>query len=344
MVDYAFLVRPALNTVYASASVQLSRAELRVLDAAVGGGFWGVADAMRGGVPYVAFSADRLEDRTIRFLSNLSSIYALFEVQGEVLRPIELRPLDCFADDLITIQKYRGKTNERFTKLLLNVTILSTHEPGAMLDRKLHVLDPLCGRGTTLNQALVYGFDVAGIEIEKAECEAYARFLATYLKRGRVKHTIRRSTIRQDRRIVGERVDVELGVTKERYTAGDLNRIAVINGETASARQFFRPSTFDVIVADLPYGVRHGSRAAEGRLSRRPLDLLAEALPVWTEVLRPGGAIGLAWNTRVAARDKVVQAIADHELDVLSTDSYLAFRHVVDQSITRDIIVARKTH
>ncbi len=342
MADYAFLVRPALNAVYASASVQLSQAELTVLDAAVGGGFSGVAEAMRGGVPYVVFSADRLGDRTIRFLSNLSSIYALFEVQADVLRPVELQPLDCFADDLITIQKYRGKTNERFTKLLLNVTILSTNDPGVMLDRKLHVLDPLCGRGTSLNQALVYGFDVAGIEIDRAECEAYARFLATYLKRGRVKHTIRRSTIRQDRRIVGERVEVELGVTKERYTAGDLNRVVVINGETSSARQFFRPSTFDVIVADLPYGVRHGSRAAEGRLSRRPLDLLAEALPVWTEVLRPGGAIGLAWNTRVAARDKVVQAIADHELDVLSTDPYLAFRHVVDQSITRDIIVARK--
>ncbi len=342
MADYAFLVRPALNTVYARASVQLLQAELKVLDAAVGVGFSRVAEAMRGGVPYIGFSADHLEDRTIRFLSNLSAIYALFEVQGDTLRPIELQPLDRFPDDLITIQKYRGKTNERFTKLLLNVTILSTTDPGAMLDRKLRVLDPLCGRGTSLNQALVYGYDVAGIEIDKAECEAYARFLATYLKRGRIKHTMRRSTIRQAKRIVGERVDVELGVTKERYTAGDVNRVVVINGETSLARQFFRPSTFDVVVADLPYGVRHGSRAGEGRLSRRPLDLLADALPVWVEVLRSGGAIGLAWNTRVAARDKVVRAIADYDLDVLTVDPYLAFRHVVDQAITRDIIVVRK--
>lgn len=343
MVDYAFLVRPALNTVYARASVPLSQAELRVLDVAVGGGFEGVAETMLGGAPYIRFSANRLDACTIRLLSNLSSIYALFEVEGAVLRPVALQPLDRLPDDLITIQKYRGKTNERFTKLLLNVTILSTDDPGAMLDRKLYVLDPLCGRGTSLNQALVYGYDVAGIEIDKAECEAYARFLATYLKRGRFKHTFRRSTVRKAKRIVGGRLDVTLGLTKERYAADDLNQVVVINGETSSARQFFRPNVFDVVVADLPYGVRHGSRAGEGQLTRRPLDLLADALPVWAEVLRPGGAIGLAWNTRVASRDKVVQAIAEHDLEILSSDPYQSFRHVVDQSITRDIIVVRKT-
>ena len=343
MADYAFLVLPGLNTVYARASVPLSQAELGVLDVAVGGGISDVSEVEMGGVPYIRFSADRLDERTVRFLSNLSSVYALFQVHGERLQPIALQPLDRLPDDLITIQKYRGKTNERFTKLLLNVTILSTADPNAMLDRKLHVLDPLCGRGTSLNQALVYGYDAAGIEIDEAECEAYIRFLATYLKRHRLKHTLRRSIVRKDKRILGGRVDVELGLTKERYTSGDRHRVVVINAETTSTRQFFRSNTFDVIVADLPYGVRHGSRSGEGLLSRRPLDLLAEALPVWQEVLRPGGAIGLAWNTRVAGRDKVVRVVAAHDFEVLSAGPYQSFRHMVDHSITRDIVVARKT-
>ena len=38
-------------------------------------------------------------------------------------RRIALARLD---DDLITIPKYPGKTNEQFTKLLLNVTVLSS--------------------------------------------------------------------------------------------------------------------------------------------------------------------------------------------------------------------------
>jgi len=59
-------------------------------------------------------------------LGNLSSVYALFEVAGELLRPVEVTRLDRFDDDLITIQKYQGKTNEHFTKLLLNVTLLAS--------------------------------------------------------------------------------------------------------------------------------------------------------------------------------------------------------------------------
>ena len=47
-------------------------------------------------------------------LANLSSLYALFEVTGaagnELLRPVPLRRLDRYSDDLLTILKYLGKT------------------------------------------------------------------------------------------------------------------------------------------------------------------------------------------------------------------------------------------
>ena len=80
-----------------------------------------------------------------------------------------------YDSDLITIPKYAGKTNEQFTKLLLNLTILLARRPRRrMLDAQLVVLDPLCGRGTTLNQALMYGYDAIGIEIDGKDVEAYA--------------------------------------------------------------------------------------------------------------------------------------------------------------------------
>ena len=159
MNQYAFLILPSHNRVYADAAPALARAELAVLsaalpDAAIGQG--SVAEAVIGGVPYVTFEAGELTQRDAGLLANLSALYALFEVTGaagsELLRPVPLRRLDRYDDDLLTILKYPGKTNEQFTKLLLNVTLASSAFAGEIATRRLVVLDPLCGRGTTLNQ------------------------------------------------------------------------------------------------------------------------------------------------------------------------------------------------
>ena len=37
---------------------------------------------------------------------------------------------------------------------------------GRMLTERLHVLDPLCGRGSTLNQTLMYGWHASGVDVE----------------------------------------------------------------------------------------------------------------------------------------------------------------------------------
>src|SRR6202035_5200533 len=108
-----------------------------------------------------------LDGDDIAVLSNLSGVFALFERHGDqLLRPSELSPLDRWDDDLITIQRYSGKTNERFTKLLMNLAVVVDHggEGFRSTGVRLRVVDPLCGRGTTLNQAVMYGFDAAGIE------------------------------------------------------------------------------------------------------------------------------------------------------------------------------------
>jgi tRNA G10 N-methylase Trm11 len=93
-------------------------------------------------------------------------------------------------------------------------------------------------------------------------------------------------------------------------------------------------------VTDAPYGVAHGSHAG-GSLARNPLALLRAALPVWTRLLRPGGALGLAWNTHVAPRETVAGVLAENGLRVLGGPGYDALAHRVDQAIHRDVIVAR---
>jgi SAM-dependent methyltransferase len=312
-----------------------------VLDTAVGD----VAEAEIGGVGYVTFTAAQggLTERDIAYLSNLSAAYALFELAGDLLRPVRLSPLARYDDDLITIPKYAGKTNEQFTRLLLNVTLLAAGQARSMLDGQLTVLDPLCGRGTTLNQALMYGYHAIGIELDGKDVDGYAAFLRTWLKRKRLKHSTGLHPVRRDRRLVARCFEATLAPSKEDHLAGVTQRLAVYHADTTQAREFLRARCADVIVADAPYGVAHGSRTAGQGLSRRPLDLLRAAVPVWTDLLRPGGAIGISWNTHVADRSDVEKIFIDAGLALVDTPAYRDFGHWVDQAITRDILVACKS-
>ncbi len=342
MTTHAILILPATNRVYADASVRLTRTELGVFNATVlGERLHDIGERRLAGVPYVVFSAAELTERDVAFLSNLSSLYALFEVRDGLLRPIPARRLDRFDDDLVSIQKYAGKTNEYFTKLLLNVTALASATPGDLLDRRLAVLDPLCGRGTTLNQALMYGFDAAGVDLDRKDFDAYSAFIQTWLKQKRIKHRAEAGPVRRNRAVVARRLQVTLGATKERYKAGEVSTLTMVNADTSRCLEFFRPASFDLLVTDAPYGVQHGSRARQV-LSRRPTELLAEVLPVWAQLLRPGGAVGIAWNTHLARRDDLVLRLTDCGLQVLDAPPYLDFAHRVDQAIDRDLIVARK--
>ncbi|WP_433208087.1 TRM11 family SAM-dependent methyltransferase [Dactylosporangium sp. CS-047395] len=344
MALYALLILPSANRVYAEASVELTQAELRAFDRGVlGNKLAAVQQAQVGGVPYVTFEADELGERDVAVLGNLSSVYALFEiVQGDLLRPVEMRRLDRFDDDLITIQKYQGKTNEQFTKLLLNVTLLASDWAGELLERRFRVLDPLCGRGTTLNQALMYGFDAAGVDRDQKDFEAYATFIQTWLKRKRVKHKAEFGPVRRERQVVAKRLRIELAADRDDFKSGATQLLDVVNVDTMRSREFFKDATFDLIVTDAPYGVQHGSRTAGKGLVRSPEDLLAEAAPIWTRLLRPGGAMGIAWNTFVAKRELAAGLLEEAGLEVVDVEPYGSFRHRVDQAIMRDVLVARK--
>jgi hypothetical protein len=344
MTRYALLTLPSTNRVYTGASVALMQAELAVFSQSVlGGRLSDVSASTIAGVPYVTFEADGFGDRDAAFIANLSSVYALFQLEDGLLRPVELHPLDRFDDDLITIQKYQGKTNEQFTKLLLNVTLLSSASAADMLDRQLAVLDPLCGRGTTLNQALMYGYDAAGVDRDQQDYEAYSTFIQTWLKRKRVKHHVEyNGPVRRNGQLAARRLQVRLAAAKEDYKAGMTQLLDVVSTDTTRAGEFFKPGMFDVVVADAPYGVQHGSRTADRGLARSPLDLLADAAPAWARLLRGGGALGIAWNTFVAERDDVAKTLAQAGLEPLDSGPYLGFRHRVDQAIMRDILIARK--
>ena len=256
----------------------------------------------------------------------------------EKLSPVTLTPRRALDEDLVTIQRYAGKTNEAFTHLLLNVALGATASGFERLlaGERLRLLDPLCGRGTSLNRAALYGMDAGGIEIDHRDVDAYALFFCTWLKDKRLKHTIERSTLRKRRDEPAHRITFTYGPGKDRTRHREVD---VVHDDTIGARDFFRVRSFDLLVCDLPYGVQHGSRSDAEALERRPDALLARALPVWAELLKPGAAVALAWNRRTLPRLGLVELVTQAGLVVVAPDDE-AFVHRVDRSITRDVVVA----
>lgn len=342
MTSYALLVSPSANRVYARAAAGLTVAELGALGETVLTGRLGEVSTQRvAGVDYVTFEG-ALDEAALARLANVSTAFALFDRIGDdTFRPLELHRLDCLDDDLLSILKYQGKTNETFTKLLLNVTVLASAGAGRMLTDRLRVLDPLCGRGTTLNQALMYGWHAAGVDLDTADFEAYAAFLPRWLKDKRLKHSATTSRLRRDGRTLGRRLDVELATSKQAWADGDTITVTTALADTHDAAQVFRAASFDAVVTDAPYGVQHGSRSG-GSLQRRPLELLAGALPGWVRLLRPGGAVGIAVNVHTSPRADVLALLADCGLEPRDTPAYRGFEHRVDQAILRDVVVGVK--
>ncbi|NKY18986.1 TRM11 family SAM-dependent methyltransferase [Tsukamurella spumae] len=342
MPRYALLPAPAANRVYAEAAAAMVRAELTVLSRAALAGRIGTVDTETlAGVEYLAFEADELTEQDRGFLGLTSAFYALFEVDGDRLRPVAVPSPDRYPSDLLTILKYQGKTNEQFTRLVLNVTAASTSRPEAVLDGSLHVLDPVCGRGTTLSQAVMYGLPVTGVDIDTKDFELYTSFFTTWLKDHRFKHAASTTPVRREKSVIAKKYEVDFAADKADYLAGHKQHLTFYAADTLLTSQLVKPGTVDVVIGDLPYGVQHGSRGPRG-LVRNPLELLEAALPGWASRLRTGGAMGLAWNTRVAPRDRVVELLASAGLTVLEGPGYDDLRHRVDRVITRDVIVARR--
>lgn len=336
VIRYLLLVAPSANRVYAADAPALVAAETRALLTSYGE-VGECAVRTIAGVRYIAVEAGA-SDVVRMAIAHLSAVFAAFEVDGELLRPIELPSPEVYPDDLVSIQKYQGKTNEQWTRLCLNLTAAVTRRPERLLDRSLVVLDPMCGRGTTLNIAMSLGLNVIGADIDRRDFEAYEMFVKTWLRQHRLKHNVESTTLRRAGRALGNELTVTAAPTKEAFKAGDATTVTYLNTDTTALADVLRKASVDVIVTDTPYGVQHGSQGE--RLSRRPLELLATALPGWAQLLRTGGAIGLSINRHVAPVDELRELLRCNGLEPV--DHGEDFRHRVDASIERDVIVAAK--
>ena len=315
---YTMLLWPHANARYQAETEKLARAELEVTLARLGVEYtW--EEGGVGGLPALDFAARAFTDAEARVLSRHSLLYVLFERREDgALLPLFGREAPRVGGDLPGILKYKGKTNEVFTQLLINLAWLAGNMP-----EKAHLFDPMCGRGTTLFVALNRGWDATGSDIDRAALREAEQFFKRYLEYHRFKHATRRGSLTLRGKKSAPYTDFALAEGALRLAEVDATRV----------REAFGAAKFDLLCADLPYGVQHGSNM--------PLEaLLRAALPAWVETLKHGAAIALSFNAQTLPARKVRALFAGAGLRVLEGGPYDHFEHWVEQAVTRDIAVA----
>jgi len=261
-----------------------------------------------------------------------SEVYEYFDaigaVSGPLLRPIEPQFVPFVPLEMAETRRYKGKTNEVFTRVLLNVALFAG-EYAANLNERLRVLDPLAGGGTTLFLALSAGYDAFGIELNRQDVETTAVFMRQYLDSAHMAYKERDERGRR----AGRRYQFEIG------RRGDTRMLVLVNGDAIQADMHMREVVggprVHAIVGDLPYGIQHF-----GEIS----SLLTQALPIWTGMLLPGGTLALAWNATRSERVEMVNFLEQEAmLKVRNEPPYTQFTHAVDRVIKRrDVVVGVK--
>ncbi|MBI9064918.1 MAG: hypothetical protein JEZ14_23225 [Marinilabiliaceae bacterium] len=348
MKKYLILQHPGHNRVYYNLSGQLALSELEIatrrLDADCSDSKIDELEKVR----YLSFTTEEdITDHDLEILSRLSFVFAIFRLEQRedqtCLIPISKVDYEYVDNKVSSLMKYAGKTNELFTKMMINVGLLSSDFD---YNHKIQLLDPVAGRGTTLFEGVVYGFDVTGIEIEPKSVHETTVFFKKYMEAERFKHTSgQRQVSGQKKSEAIYMQEFEYARTKEEFKSDQLRKkLGVVTGNSQEAANYFKKNSFHLIIGDLPYGIAHGNKGAakSSSITRNPSELLSLCLPQWHQVLKKGGVVVVAWNSFVVSRQKLSEIFTDNGFEVFTEAPYDGFEHLVDRSIKRDIVVARK--
>ena len=347
--NYLILQYPGHNWVYYQSADKLAQAELKIAGTSINAGITNIEIKQLANIRYLSFSTEvSLSDRYLQILSRLSFVFALFHVDESSsqiqLIPIELPVTHYLNPKISTLLKYKGKTNELFTRMMINIAV---HSSGFGFDDALELLDPVAGKGTTLFEASTSGYNAFGIEVEGIALQEGLTFFKKFLEQERFKHA--RSTrvvYKNEDGRPAEITEFKYSRTKEEFkNEATQKQLGMVHGTSKEAFKYFKKERFHVIVGDLPYGIKHGNKGGKvyGSPTRNPEELIAECLPEWKKVLKKGGIIVLAWNVHLVSRKKLTEQFSESGFDVLMESPYDQFEHRVDTAIKRDVIVARKS-
>ena len=210
----------------------------------------------------------------------------------------------------------------------------------AQSDAPLTVLDPMCGKGTTLFCALEEGDHAVGMDVDaKALLEA-DQLLGRSLKMNRLKHKREESSLTVPKGKPVRSVGYRLSTSIEGWKNGDERTFRLLNGDLGVLPAVMARESCHLAVADLPYGVQHAP--SEGRKVMSLANFASKVCESCFAVLKHGGAIALSFNTYTLARDSVLQAMEGAGFIPQNEAPYNGFAHWVEQAVDRDAVLAVK--
>ena len=336
---YKMLLWPHANARYQGETLKLARSELELMLERLAPG---AQIAVDEGLAMPCLEIDLeggMDAAAIDILRGHSLLYGLFEDREGLLAPVAGRQPARVGQDLPAILKYKGKTNEMFLQLLVNAALYA----GDFWQRRgeaLSMLDPMCGRATSLFVAANLGWDAVGADVDRADLKEAEKFFKRYLEYHRFKHTVSRSsrTLKQG----GSAPECRFEYAPDGHA--ERRALTLLGLDASCSDGALGKNAFHVIACDLPYGVRHDAQLARGPKPKGNwLELLlARALPGWKAALKPGGAMALSFNAQNMKLERLRALMADAGLEVLEGGPWDGFSHWVEQAITRDVAVCRK--
>ncbi len=341
---YLILQNPGHNRVYYNSADKLAISELQIATESLSVDCTQIKIEYIHEVRYLSFKTnEKLSEVDLAVLSRLSFVFVLFSMyegyEGLFLKPVSLFKYNYINDKVNNLLKYKGKTNELFTNMMINVALLSSD---FNYNDDITLLDPVAGKGTTLFEAAVNGFNAFGVEIESKAVNEAIIFFKKFLQDERFKFKF------DKRRIFGSNKKEEVLINDFVYAKNkqdlktNAKKLSLVCGNSQDTYKYFKSPVFNIIVGDLPYGIVHSNSSINSQGMRNPIELLKSCLSGWYKVLKFGGTIVMAWNSFLISKEKLADMFINNGFTVLTDEAYSNFEHMVDKSIKRDIIVAKK--
>ena len=276
-----------------------------------------------------------LNAKSLTAISLHSLLYGLFRRDGDALYPLLGRKGAYLGEDLPGILKYKGKTNELFTAMTLNMALYSGAF-AANVQEKLHIFDPMCGKATALFVAANRGYDTTGMDTDKNELNEAEKFFKRYLEYNKFKHTLRQKSLTIQGGKSAPVACFRYADAPDAFVESDAPCLQLVTGDCRDARRALGKEKFHAIVCDLPYGVQHAPHG--GSIQQ----LLENALPAWRETLKSGGTCAISYNIDTLPRKTIQRIMENSGFAVLTGEAYDHLTHWVEQAVTRDVIVGIK--